>query len=290
MKRHQVSNTQGAPVPLGLPAFPGRPMLHLRAHDYTHLIRRWKRAAAAAGLKMRAYAESGGFPICCLESELSRCERPAIYISAGIHGDEAASTEGLLDWAEKNPRVIRKFRALIFPCLNPWGLVNNCRLDPGGRDLNRCFNKRRVPQIQAQKKIIGHARFDLSLQLHEDFDACGLYIYEVAGKRPFWGEDLLQAGARHLPPDTRISIEGRRARGGIVRRKITPDLMPDWPEAFLLHFAHASRTFTIETPSEFAIDARVAAHGAVLETACEKCLVEFEPGQIGSGSDYLRNP
>ena len=250
-------------------------MIHVRTHNYPALIRRWECAAAAAGLEIRAFAESGGFPIYCLESRPSRDERPSLYISAGIHGDEAASTEGLIHWAEKNPRVIRKFRALIFPCLNPWGLANNCRLDPRGRDLNRCFNKSRVPQIREQLKILGRSRFDLSLMLHEDFDAQGVYIYEVSGVRPFWAEKFLEATAAHLPRDPRRSIEGRRARDGIVRRKITPDLMPDWPEAFLLHFAHATRTFTIETPSEFSIDARVAAQMAVLDVAAQLCLREF---------------
>ena len=250
-------------------------MLHVRAHDYQDLVRRWAGAAAAAGLKMRKYAENGGYPIYCLASEPSSVERPSIYLSAGIHGDEAAATEGLINWAEKNPRIIRKFRALIFPCLNPWGLVNNCRLDPKGRDLNRCYNKILVPQIRAQIKILGHSRYDLSLQLHEDFDAHGLYIYEVPSKRPYWAEELLKAGACHLPHDPRASIEGRRARNGIVRRKITPGLMPDWPEAFLLHFSHAPLTFTVETPSEFGIDDRVAAHEAVLDLALKKCLAEF---------------
>ena len=81
-------------------------MLHLHAHDYTRLVRRWKRAAAAAGLKMRAYAESGGYPIHYLSSDPGRNERPSIYLSAGIHGDEAASTEALVNWVEKNPGEI----------------------------------------------------------------------------------------------------------------------------------------------------------------------------------------
>ena len=79
-----------------------------------------------------------------------------------------------------------------------------------------------------------------------------------------------------MPPDSRKTIEGRKAKNGIVRRSITPDLMPDWPEAFLLHFRHATRTFTIETPSEFSIDARVAAQEAILDTAVKKCLAEFK--------------
>ena len=262
-------------------------MIHVRTHNYPALIRRWECAAAAAGLEIRAFAESGGFPIYCLASSPSRDGRPSLYISAGIHGDEAASTESLISWAEKNPRMIRKFRALLFPCLNPWGLVNNSRLDPRGRDLNRCFNRGRAPQIRSQLKILGASRFDLALMLHEDFDACGLYIYEVSGRRPFWAEELLKAAARHLPHDTRRSIEGRRAKNGVVRRKITPDLMPDWPEAFLLHFSHAARTFTIETPSEFDMDARVASHEAVLDVAADLCLREFREG--GTDGDHLND-
>lgn len=249
-------------------------MLHLRSHDYPHLVRRWRKAAAAAGLKMEKYAESGGHPIYFLVSEPSSKRLPSIYLSAGIHGDEPAATEGLLAWVGQNARLVRQFRALIFPCLNPWGLVNNNRLDSRGRDLNRCFNKIRVPQIRAQLKILRESRFDLALTLHEDYDAHGVYIYEVAGKTPFWGEELLRAAGCHVPADGRAMIEGRRAKNGIVRRKVSPDLMPDWPEAFLLHFAHASRTFTIETPSEFAIDDRVAAQMAVVDLAVKKCLME----------------
>jgi len=262
-------------------------MIHLRSHDYTLLIRRWRRAAAAAGLRLQAFARSGGYPIYYLSSAPSAKPRPSIYFSAGIHGDEPAATEGLISWVEKNPRVLRGIQADIFPCLNPWGLVANNRLDIRGRDLNRCFNNPCVPQIRAQLKLFRQRRFDLALTLHEDYDARGLYIYEVPGRRPHWAEDLLQAAAPHVPPDLRSNIEGRRAKGGIVRRKVSPDMMPDWPEAFLLHFSHAGRTFTIETPSEFSIDARVAAQVAVIDLAVRKCLAESgeilaKPGLRGS--------
>ncbi len=242
---------------------------HGRAHDYEHLIRRWKRVAARCRLDMQPYSESGGFPIYRLASVRPDPSAPSIYFSAGIHGDEAAATEGLVTWAEENSEALRRMRALIFPCLNPWGLANNCRLDAAGRDLNRRFGKRRAPQIGHQIRAIGKTSFDVALTLHEDYDGQGIYIYEVASRKPFWAEHLLAAAAPHLPPDPRRTIEGRPARGGIVRRKITPDLMPDWPEAFALHFSYARRTFTIETPSEFDIAARVAAQVAVIDRAVE---------------------
>ncbi|HEY5741896.1 MAG TPA: hypothetical protein VIS99_05085, partial [Terrimicrobiaceae bacterium] len=90
-----------------------------------------------------------------------------------------------------------------------------------------------------------------------------------------WGEILLEAAAKHIPPDPRKKIEGRSARSGVVRRTITPDLMPEWPEAFVLYFQNAARIFTVETPSEFHLDDRVNAQLEVISKAVELCREEF---------------
>lgn len=230
--------------------------------------------AKAAGMPLRSYGESAGHRLFWMASPLQNECAPSIYFSAGIHGDEPAATEALVTWAENNIRILKVIRTVIFPCLNPWGLVNNSRLDAEGRDLNRCYNTADLPAITNQIKIIRNARFDLALMLHEDFDAHGMYVYEIEKRQPSWAEQMLAAGTRFIPADSRRRIEGRAARKGILRRRITPDLMPDWPEAFLLHFHHAERTFTIETPSEFLIDTRVAAHVAVLDCAVRACRAE----------------
>jgi protein MpaA len=159
--------------------------------------------------------------------------------------------------------------------LNPWGLVNNSRRDPDGRDLNRSFHTSAVPQIAAQMQWLTGCAFDLALNLHEDYDAIGLYIYELQRVKPYWAELLLEAAARYIPPDPRKKIEGRAARTGVVRRTITPDLMPEWPEAFVLYFQNAVRIFTIETPSEFHLDDRVSAQIALISKAVELCREEF---------------
>lgn len=251
-----------------------RPLRHDRPHDYKHLIRRWRKVAKAGGLKVVKYAEAGGYDVFVVES-VRKNDAPAVYISAGIHGDEAASTEGLVSWAEKNAARLREGNFLIFPCLNPWGLVSNCRLDADGRDLNRAFHDEAVPQVAAHKQLLGKRRFDLALTLHEDYDALGFYLYEVPGPKPYWGEHLTRAVSRHVPIEKRHKIEGRAAKDGIVRKSIKPDLLPTWPEAFVLYFAHCNRVFTVETPSEFHLDDRVAAQVAVLEKAVSLCCAEF---------------
>ncbi|MFM8655553.1 MAG: M14 family metallocarboxypeptidase [Chthoniobacterales bacterium] len=236
---------------------------HLRAHDYAWLVKRWRVLAKREGWRMRKFAQADGFPVYVIESPAR--SGPSLYLSAGIHGDEPAATEGLITWCEKRARALRKINALIFPCLNPWGLQNNDRHDARGRDLNRGDHRRDIAVIGKQKKILRGRTFDAALMLHEDFDAHGVYLYEIKGDKPFWGEKLLAAAARHLPVEPRKKIEGHAARGGLIRRSVTRDTMPEHPEAFCLRFGHTGRSLTFETPSEFSLTARVRAQGEVLD-------------------------
>lgn len=239
---------------------------HPRAHSYDSLILRWRKVARRSKLTISPFANASSHPLFVIRSRSSETPRPCIYLSAGVHGDEPAATEALVTWAECNPEILERIQLTIFPCMNPWGLINNSRLDESGRDLNRLYNTRAHP-IAAQIRQLRHERYALALTLHEDFEAPGIYIYEVASAETFWAEKLLAAASKHISIDSRTKIEGREATYGVIRSDINLATMVDWPEAFLLHVHHAARTFTIETPSEFHIDDRVKAHVAVINAA-----------------------
>ena len=236
---------------------------HLRAHDYKWLVTRWRALAKREGWRMRKFADADGFPVYVVES--ARRAGPHLYLSAGIHGDEPAATEALVTWCTRRARTLQKCEVLIFPCLNPWGLQNNNRNDAHGRDLNRGYHRQDVPVIEAQKMLLQGRSFDAAVMLHEDFDAHGVYLYEIPGARPFWGEKLLAAAARHIPREPRSRVEGRRCRRGLIRTRITAETLPEHPEAFCLRFGHTRRSLTFETPSECSMTARVRAHGAMLD-------------------------
>lgn len=237
-----------------------------RAHDYRFLVKRWRAVARASGLVMRAYAEAGGHPLYWLRSR-KLPEHGAVYLSAGIHGDEPAGTEGCLAWAEKNLRQLAEFPFVIFPCLNPWGLSNNIRLDEERRDLNRNFQNDEITSLQAWRRLIQPYRFSLALMLHEDYDAQGVYLYEAQRVQPHWGEGLLAAAGQILPIEGRTRVDGRKFQNGVFRRRLDKKLFEKMglPESPYLSLHHADRTFTIETPSEFALDLRVRAHVAIIE-------------------------
>ena len=242
-------------------------LLYPRSHDYPFLIKRWRAVAKSVGLRMRPFAESGGYPVYYLESQSPQPAVPSIYLSGGIHGDEPASTEALLAWAANNRDLVRSLRVLIFPCLNPWGLIHNKRCNEDDIDLNRGYRENPPPIVQAQLAILQGLRFDLAINLHEDYDAQGVYLYEPVSSKPHWGEQIIDAMSSAIPVDPRRNIDGHKAKAGVIRRRVTMDMMPNWPEAIALHFHYAKRTFTFETSSEYGIEDRVAAHVAGISAA-----------------------
>ena len=246
-----------------------------RTHDYPFLVRRWRAVARKAGLEMRPLVtQTPEHKLFAVKSKrLGKSD--GIYISAGIHGDEPAGSEALIVWAEQNVKRIARLPLLIFPCLNPWGLTNNRRVDQNGHDLNRQFHLD-LPLIRAVKKLTEPHRFALALTLHEDFDGQGLYLYEVERATPYWGEDLLNIARPIIAIEGRILIDGRRASAGIVRRKVTLKKFAEigLPEAVWLHLNHSTRTFTIETPSEFSLDRRVQAHIAIIDECVRRASAE----------------
>ena len=233
---------------------------YARVHHYPDLLMRWRKISRAAGLKMSKIISSDGLPVYEVRSPaLTRTN--GIYLSAGIHGDEAAGVEGLTRWAEVNLTRLSKIPLIFFPCLNPWGLIHNSRNSQSGDDLNRNwggFGNRLTSAVQ--ERIQGMS-FQISLNLHEDYEGNGVYLYELTRGRsqPAQGEIILKSAAKIIAPDSRNLIEGRKARDGVIRprpRNILPDEMP---EALFLFKQHTDQSYTLETPSEFDLQRRTLA-------------------------------
>jgi protein MpaA len=158
---------------------------------------------------------------------------------------------------------------IIFPCLNPWGLVHNRRTDSENRDLNRCYHLDTIPRINAQKELLRGRTFRLAMCLHEDYDAQGVYLYEIRKKLTTFGGELLAAAGYHVPIDARRIIEGRRADQGWIARKIDLKKFPMVAEAIYLALNHSERTITAETPSEYDLGPRIQAQIAMIQRAIE---------------------
>jgi hypothetical protein len=246
-------------------------MIH-RAHDYRELVRRWRLVARRAGLRLVPFALESNFELFYLQTAALAPET-GVYISAGQHGDEAGATEGLITWAEARGPELANLPLLLFPCLNPWGLTRNVRTNEAGIDLNRAFHRDDVPVIRALRDILRGHSFTVALHLHEDYDAQGIYLYEVERDQPYWGEMVLDAASRIIPVDPRKKIEKVRSRDGLIRRRFSlrrVEQIGGLPEAIFLHRNHARHAITFETPSEYGLMQRVEAHGAALDAVLER--------------------
>ncbi|HRK17204.1 MAG TPA: M14 family metallocarboxypeptidase, partial [Prosthecobacter sp.] len=196
-----------------------------------------------------------------------RRDAPAFYLSAGVHGDEAGAAWGLLAWARENAAWLSAHPAVLLPCLNPRGLAANTRADHRGLDLNRRFHLEDDDLSGPWRSLVRARSWRLALCLHEDYDAQGIYVYELGAHQGIHSRVLLENAARILPADPRRRIDGSVARGGVIRRRRLPLHLPGLPEAVVLHQLGCPLTLTFETPSEFGLDDRVRAHAAFIPAA-----------------------
>jgi hypothetical protein len=191
-----------------------------------------------------------------------------IYISAGIHGDEPAGPLAMLKLLQENnwPENVEIF---LLPCLNPIGFTLNKRENADGIDLNRDYRNLKSTETRAHIAWLERQqKFDLYLCLHEDWESHGFYLYEqnpdskvsLAGK-------MIESVKTVCPIDLSENIEGRAAKGGIVRPNISPQERPDWPEALYLISHNARQGYTLEAPSDFPLVTRVNALVAAVNAA-----------------------
>jgi protein MpaA len=183
-----------------------------------------------------------------------------VYISAGVHGDEPAGPLAVLRLLQAD-RWPDNAAILVCPCLNPVGFAQNKRENADGLDLNRDYRHRRSAEVRAHVAWLQkQSPFDLCLCLHEDWEAQGFYVYELnPDHQPSLAETIVAAVRPVCPLDLSEIIEGREAKGGIIRPALDPRTRPQWPEAFWLILHRTRLSYTLEAPSDFPLATRVNA-------------------------------
>jgi hypothetical protein len=149
-------------------------------------------------------------------------DRPIrIGIFAGIHGDEPEGVRGVvlfLKLLEAVPEVARGYSVTVYPLCNPTGYEDNTRVSRRGKDLNREFWKNsNEPEVRLLQAELVARSFDGIIALHTDDTSEGFYgIARGATMTRHLIEPALAAAEKILPRDERDTIDGFRARNGIV--------------------------------------------------------------------------
>ena len=242
------------------------------AHDVRWLTKQWQKLARQCGAHFHTISTSGNLQIPVFRTPAFEINSDkGIYISAGIHGDEVAPIVALLVWAERLLIELPHIPLLLFPILNPWGVLENSRRDAEGMDLNRIWHDAQHPLRQLIDYEIGDHRFDSMVTLHEDYDAQGIYLYEPLKKGQVGiGPQLLEAASALIPLEPRKNIEGRKVSfPGVIQRSSIPKILTQaMPEALYFHqlFRDKPRIFTFETPSEWDLLLRIQTHICFLDS------------------------
>jgi len=200
-----------------------------------------------------------------------KADSKRFYISAGIHGDEPAGPWAVMNLV-RDTAWLEELEVWIFPLLNAEGVSRGIRENPQGLDLNRDYNQPQSPEIRRHVDILKTLpRFDACVCLHEDWEYGGSYLYFLReDPEPAWAIPVLDAMARHIPVETSPVIDGFEAVQGRIERSQAMVDRPEWPEALYLARYHTHCCFTLETPSVFELNRRVAALEAAVKTLAEK--------------------
>ena len=107
---------------------------------------------------------------------------PAVYVLAGVHGDEPGGIEAalrLLESLADGAKPLTRHRLLVLPCLNPSGFAAGTRANRIGQDINRQFHADRTQETAAVRGFLAPEDCVLLVDLHCDHQAQGYYLFEL---------------------------------------------------------------------------------------------------------------
>ncbi len=228
--------------------------------DIRAVLREVEIAAPKDGWTSEIFHDTGEFKLIALhrQSTLNSQLSTRVYLSTGIHGDEPAGPLAALRLLQEN-KWPANIELWLCPCLNPMGFVLNRRENDKSIDLNRQYRHLEAAETRAHIAWLQRQpQFDLCLCLHEDWESHGFYVYELNPEnRPSLAEAMIARIAEVCPIDPSEIIEGREAKGGIVRPNLDPHTRPQWAEAFYLIVNKTRLSYTLEAPSDFPLTTRV---------------------------------
>ena len=153
---------------------------------------------------------------------------------------------------------------LVIPCINPHGYMHGTRANAGGQDINRSMDETGIPIVDLLKAALDGPRFDLALDLHEDYDGEGFYLYESQDQPARFGPSIIEAVKRIGPVDCQVNEDDIPLSEGVMA------INPEWGTvgwSSYVSIRNASHTIIAETASARPMAERLGIHACVVGEA-----------------------
>jgi hypothetical protein len=262
---------------------------------YDELAAAW-RALRRLGVRVRELACVGAARTMQV-AEIGDGGLPTVSISAGVHGDEPAAPWALLALV-RDGLLDRRFAYRLWPCLNPTGYVAGTRTNAEGADVNRSFSRGgTTPEARAVFTANRDRRFVFALDLHEDFEAAGAYVYEPlrSGFSALYSQHIVAAlddagiPVQALEDDFDLGAPAgfdvrtlyRLERGAVlVDYESEMRAFDGLPSSLALMYRGTPSALTFESARPRPWDERLAAHRVAVTTTLACLARTFEPAGV----------
>ena len=233
-------------------------------HDYAEITERLKHL----DMPIEQLGTVHNYPIYQIHLASSVDTPKHVLITGGMHGDEPAGVEAVLQFLERdNTTPLKNFSFLVIPCINPYGYVHNTRETLDGIDINRAFETDDIAEVAIVKKALGQTQFSLAIDFHEDYDATGFYLYEGKRDEKYICPRLATAAKAIGPLDPEDPGEDAPDLAEGVY-KVATSWGTQGLTPYLLHF-HSEHVIISETPTVWQLEQRAALHLTILDTALD---------------------
>ncbi len=197
-----------------------------------------------------------------------------ILINAAIHGNEPASALSVTTLIEILLKHKSKYSFDIIPVINPWGFSQNIRFNKEGIDINRDFVSFKSQESKIVKSYITGKQYNLMIDLHEDPDSKGFYIYQYGRpdtKIPEKVVNKIHQMGYAIEQDVNMII--LKTKNGVIDApmwglwymRLTRQL--SLANFYRLH--NSKEVFTIETPTHLPLKDRI-----LIQTAAVRVLLD----------------
>ena len=243
-----------------------------KVHSFNSVINRLKNISIYPGSieTIKTYQTSAGlYPL--IKIVLGKGNSLRALISAGIHGDEPGGIESIINFLKNSNYLdyINEWEITLLPCINPYGYEFGTRTNHQGKDLNRLFKLKNPPEEVVFAQSILETDFKLIIDLHEDNESHGYYLYQTGLSKTYEkiGLEILNSLEGIMPINLETEIAGSQADQGIIGKELEILSMDWWPMALYGLSKGTQICLTLETSSLFDMETRVHAHLTAIKTA-----------------------